>query len=101
MDFLAIVFGIVFGTVIFLWINKIFDISYFGFKGIAGTWLGCFFAAIAILTVIVKILGGVFGFIGSLIVILIKLVLFGLMIYGIYQGYKKMTSKNDDTSIEE
>lgn len=44
MGILIYVIGFILGIVIFAFLNSIFNIYYFGFKGIAGTFMGCWFA---------------------------------------------------------
>lgn len=44
MTFLYCVGSFILGVVIFGFLNKIFDIYYFGFKGIVSTFSGCWFA---------------------------------------------------------
>lgn len=44
MTFLYCVVSFILGVVIFGFLNKIFDIYYFGFKGIVSTFSGCWFA---------------------------------------------------------
>lgn len=101
MDFITIAFGVVVGTMIFIGLHKMFDIYHFGFKGIASMWLGCFFAAMLILAIIVKVLGAIFGFIGTLIVFAIKIGAIGLMVYGLYYGYKKIKGNKESLTAKE
>ena len=48
MEIIVYVIGFVLGVVIFGFLNKIFDIYYFGFKGIISTFFGCWFAGVII-----------------------------------------------------
>lgn len=48
-DTILIILSIIIGTIIFILINKIFKIYYFGFKGIASTWITCAIVAYIIL----------------------------------------------------
>lgn len=48
MDLIIYGVGFVLGIAIFGFINSIFDIYYFGFKGMAGTFMGCWFAGVII-----------------------------------------------------
>ncbi len=47
--------GLILGIVIFLFLNSVFDIYYFGFKGMASTFMGCWFAGV----IIIVLLGGI------------------------------------------
>jgi hypothetical protein len=40
--------GFILGIFIFGFINSVFDIYYFGFKGLVGTFMGCWFAGVII-----------------------------------------------------
>ncbi|RMD02326.1 hypothetical protein D9O40_06730 [Clostridium autoethanogenum] len=44
MEILILIIGFILGMIIFGILNNIFDIYYFGFKGIASTFMGCWFA---------------------------------------------------------
>lgn len=48
MEFIVYLVGFIIGVVLFLLLNQIFDIYYFGFKGIASTFMGCWFAGVII-----------------------------------------------------
>ncbi|MHC1723207.1 MAG: hypothetical protein AB9836_08395 [Aminipila sp.] len=48
MDIIIYGVGFVLGVIIFGIINNIFNIYYFGFKGMAGTFMGCWFAGVII-----------------------------------------------------
>ena len=62
IDFLAILVSIVGGTILFLALQKKFDINHFGFRAMGGIWTVCFIAAFIIFTVIVDIILRVLGF---------------------------------------
>ena len=66
MDFLAILVGLVGGTILFLALHKIFDINRLGFRAMVGMWTVCFIAAIVIPALIVNIIGGALRFLGLL-----------------------------------
>lgn len=48
MDAVVYIIGFVLGIAIFAFLNSVFDIYYFGFKGMAGTFMGCWFGGILI-----------------------------------------------------
>jgi uncharacterized membrane protein len=48
MIILVYIIGLILGIVIFGFLNKVFDIYYFGFKGIISTFFGCWFAGVII-----------------------------------------------------
>lgn len=97
MDVLLFIVGAILATIFFVILNNNFDITYFGLKGIAGTWGGCFLVSMLILAIIGELLGGVLGFLWSAIVFILKIALIGVCIYGIYYGYTKITGKKDST----
>lgn len=97
MDVLLFIVGAILATIFFVILDSMFDITYFGFKGMAGTWGGCFFASMIILAIIGELLGGLLGFLLAAIVFILKIALIGLCIYGIYYGYTKITGKKDST----
>ena len=47
--------GLILGIGIFLVVNSLFEIYYFGFKGIAGTFMGCWFAGVIIVVLLGKV----------------------------------------------
>lgn len=53
MEVIIYIIGIIIGIFIFDFLNKIFDIFYFGFKGLISTFLGCCTAG----TIIVVLFG--------------------------------------------
>lgn len=67
---LVIVSGII-GTVIFIFLHKIFDIVHFGFKGIVGMWFSCCLVG----ALIISIFGEIIGWGLSIIWIIIKIIL--------------------------
>lgn len=56
----------------FIIFNRIFDVFYFGFKGIAGTFIGCVVAAVFTLGVVIEYWQWVFG-IGLVVFVLWRL----------------------------
>lgn len=48
MEIIVYVIGFILGIMIFGFLNKIFHIYYFGFKGIISTFFGCWFAGVII-----------------------------------------------------
>lgn len=48
MELVVYIVGFILGIVIFGFLNNVFDIYYFGFKGIASTFMGCWFAGVII-----------------------------------------------------
>lgn len=48
MTVMVYIIGFVLGVVIFGFLNRIFEIYYFGFKGIISTFFGCWFAGVII-----------------------------------------------------
>lgn len=66
MDFLAILVGVVGGTILFLGLHKIFDINRLGFRAMVGMWTLCFIAAIVLLPIIVYVIVGALRFSGLL-----------------------------------
>lgn len=48
MEIIVYVIGFVLGVFIFGFLNKVFDIYYFGFKGMLSTFFGCWFAGVII-----------------------------------------------------
>ncbi|MEY8001927.1 hypothetical protein AB8U03_17385 [Clostridium sp. Mt-5] len=44
MEILILIIGFILGIVIFGILNNMFNIYYFGFKGMASTFMGCWFA---------------------------------------------------------
>ncbi|MBV4429540.1 hypothetical protein [Clostridium tyrobutyricum] len=55
MIVLICIIGFILGLVIFGILNNIFDIYYFGFKGIVSTFMGCWFAGNIIVFLLGKI----------------------------------------------
>lgn len=66
--------GLIIGIIIFVLINRLFNIFYFGFAAIISTFMGCWFAGV----IIVYLLGGIIMYIIiGLVIILILAKIFG------------------------
>jgi hypothetical protein len=88
--FIALVVSIIGGTGLFLFINTIFEIRYFGFGAMAGEWFVC----VIICAFIINFLGGIFvGFL-SVVWFIAKIAL--LIAVLLFVGHKikdKITNK--------
>lgn len=49
MELIWIVGGFVIGVVLFLLVNQLFEVYYFGFKGMSSTFMGCWIAGAVIM----------------------------------------------------
>ena len=47
--------GLILGVIFFFIVNSLFEIYYLGFKGIASTFMGCWFAGV----IVVALFGGI------------------------------------------
>ncbi|MFR8044382.1 MAG: hypothetical protein ACLU7E_20030 [Clostridium butyricum] len=88
---IAVIVTLLIGTGIFIGINTILEIWYFGFGALIGEWFECVIVA----AFIVKFLGGIVGGIFSIIWLLIKIGLsisvisyIGMFIYKKIKGNK-------------
>lgn len=52
MGFISIAGGLILGVIFFLVVNEMFNITYFGFKGISSTFMGCWSAGAMIIFVL-------------------------------------------------
>lgn len=52
MGVISIVGGLILGVIFFLAVNEMFNITYFGFKGISSTFMGCWSAGAMIIFVL-------------------------------------------------
>lgn len=53
----------VIAIILFIIFHKLFDVFYFGFKGVAGVFIGCVFGALLIIELLGNFIIGVWGFI--------------------------------------
>lgn len=79
---------IVLGTIIFIAINEIFDIWYFGWKAMIGEWFGCCVVAAFIVNFFGGIIGGLFSVLWFLIKIVLIIALVGSVCMFIYNKIK-------------
>ncbi len=93
MDTVLGIVLLVIGTMVFVMVNKMFNIMYFGAKAIFGTWMACVIAT------------GIFGTIfAAFIAMYYKWIIGGLIVIGffVYMGKKgeKNTQVNEANSTE-
>lgn len=81
MSFLTVLVSLILGSILFAFLNKIFDVFYFGFKGIFGTWFGCVVVIGVFVSKIFESMGTLFSFIFSLLWLLIKVGLIAFILF--------------------
>lgn len=85
MAIIAYIIGLVLGFFIFGFLNRIFDIYYFGFKGLVTTFLGCWTAG----TIIVVL----FGYLAKYLIIIFAVLWLLAKIFKHGGGDKQSDSK--------
>ena len=85
--------GIVLATLLFIMLNSKYEITYFGFKRIVSTWVFCFFASVVTLMIIDKLLHQILGLVCVTMELILKIILVGICIYGLYYICSKFISK--------
>lgn len=87
MDFILLIGWVILGTALFGLINKVFNITYFGFSGMCSYWFGCmaavaigfYFAASFVMYIVSVVVGFVTGYYKWIIGTVVLLIIFGLL----------------------
>lgn len=89
MDFLLVIGSVVIGSIIFIFFNRIFNIAYFGFKGLFSAWFTCCLVVALILAQVIGFVMEHYGWFIAAVVIILLLLFF---------GKKRSTSTENQTS---
>ncbi|MFQ7000022.1 MAG: hypothetical protein ACLRRH_01520 [Clostridium sp.] len=101
ISFIAVVISAIIGTGLFILLNKLFEIAYFGFKAMIAEWFTCFFIGAFLVNLAFGLISGVVSVLWFLIKIALVIALVGGAGFFIYSKVKERKDLSSGNKEEE